>query len=85
MIEKVENGVIFGAPQIQKKLSDFSIHWHAIYNVRQRTSVPSMSLSRLRDASGRLYGCGKTGQNTDLLENCGDLSARRTRRPCVVI
>jgi hypothetical protein len=31
MIEKVENGVIFGAPDIQKQLSDFSLRWHAMY------------------------------------------------------
>ncbi len=35
MIEKVEDGVIFGAPDIQKKLSDFSLRWHAVYNLRQ--------------------------------------------------
>ncbi len=46
MIEKVVNGVIFGAPDIQNNLFDFSIRSCFIYNVCQRTSGPSMSLSR---------------------------------------
>ena len=58
MIEKVENGVIFGAPDIQKKLSDFSLRWHAMYNVRQRTSGPSMSLSRCLWPVVRLWQYG---------------------------
>ena len=45
MIEKVVNGVIFVAPDIQNQLSDFSKRRCALYNTCRRTSGPSMSLS----------------------------------------
>jgi hypothetical protein len=64
MVEKVENGVIFGAPDIQL----FCL-------ITAYAGMPCTTCVKGRvgqvwacpDASGRLYDCGKTGQNTDLL------------------
>jgi hypothetical protein len=65
MIEKVENGVIFGAPTSKKNCL---ITAYACMPCTTCVKGRVGQVWACPDASGRLYGCGKTGQNTDLLE-----------------